>query len=641
MISFDKYWMIQINKTAKMKIVARLFISSCLFLSFSKSNAWVYPEHRFIAMLAIQQMKPEYRVLIDQLWSRSRTGFENRLTIPIIDTIKKEKHTQLDYASWTGIAGDHSCSPSEMMNTVLTSNWILKVADIAERLSNDLAKEKSASRLTNAIRNSDIRLQNADINYATRATSNSVHFLLPRKSLTDEALDYYINCMKSGVELNAIAAYGWFHNLALLKANKYAEGKLTEAEKNALLLGAFADEAFAIHFLEDAFAAGHFVGTWGNSSIKKGTHDYYNEKGIEATTWDGKHMIAMGDAYLTKENAIVVANAVQLSLEQLVDATTGNLIVETNANQSIVASADTLNLCTNNYLPSAKLNYQIITKVLMSTPLPGLIAGKGGVPRFRSELGVFFGASTSIHGSSLNRGFGQDQTEKGFVGGIDANVTVGYGLDGVLNKSGDGLIFLQVGWRQDAPNTAQIYGDLPSPYVNSIISVIPGRTGINFRLRMPFFLIPGDLIVAGPILALVSPKTLQRMAVTAVNGGFIPWQSGMATPIGRFQFILGREIGVTFYGLGKTKDALLISDENGESALITYRSTQFNFPFLEYIPLRSFSQDQSSTLKLQFSFGVDNPKLSNVLINNSYDHFDLKPIWNFNVRILFNWRHYF
>ena len=40
-----------------------------------------------------------------------------------------------------------------------------------------------------------------------------------------------------------------------------------------------------------------------------------------------------------------------------------------------------------------------------------------------------------------------------------------------------------------------------------------------------------------------------QMAVTASNGGLLPWQSGWTTPIGRFQFVFGRELGVTFFGL--------------------------------------------------------------------------------------------
>jgi hypothetical protein len=352
-------------------------------------------------------------------------------------------------------------------------------------------------------------------------------------------------------------------------------------------------------------------------------------------------MIVTGDAYLTKEIAQIAAKSVQQSLEQLVDATRGELIVESNTNQSVTANADTFNVCTNNYLPTSNLNDKIFVNVLLSTPIPGLVDSKGGIPRFRSEIGVFAGTSTAIHASVLKGGFGEYQSEKGFVAGIDANAMVGFGLDGVLNKSGDGLIFLQFGWRQDAPNTTQLFQNVPSPYVNSLISMIPGRTGINFRLRLPFYLLPGDLLVAGPILALVAPKTLQRMAVASVNGGLIPWQSGIATPIGRFQFVFGREVGVTLYGLTKTNDALFITDQNNKTALVTYQSTKFDFPVLEYTPLRSYSQDQASTLKLQLGFGVDIPKLSQVIVENTYNPLLLKPIWNFNARILFNWRHYF
>ena len=35
----------------------------------------------------------------------------------------------------------------------------------------------------------------------------------------------------------------------------------------------------------DTFAAGHVAGTWGDVSQRKGTHDYYNEAGIEVFTW--------------------------------------------------------------------------------------------------------------------------------------------------------------------------------------------------------------------------------------------------------------------------------------------------------------------------------------------------------------------
>jgi hypothetical protein len=251
------------------------------------------------------------------------------------------------------------------------------------------------------------------------------------------------------------------------------------------------------------------------------------------------------------------------------------------------------------------------------------------------------GASTSLNISSVLSGFVKSQDQGGGIGGLEANVMVGYGLDGVLNQSGDGLIFLQLGWRQDAPSTHQFLNLDQNYPATSITSVIPGRSAYNVRLRLPFWLLPGDLLVAGPILAITSPKTLQRMVVAAANGGGIPWQSGIRTPIGRFQFVLGREVGVSLYGLNSTADALFVPDAAGNLTILTYRSTKLDFPVLEYRPLRSFSQDQSSILKLQFSFGVDLPYKVNVIAPLGQPPMELRPVWHITTRIIFNWRHYF
>ncbi|MBK7267441.1 MAG: hypothetical protein IPI12_14145 [Ignavibacteriales bacterium] len=47
-----------------------------------------------------------------------------------------------------------------------------------------------------------------------------------------------------------------YHQLALYKASYFTTASLTIEEKTQLLLSALADEAFAIHFLEDFTAAG-------------------------------------------------------------------------------------------------------------------------------------------------------------------------------------------------------------------------------------------------------------------------------------------------------------------------------------------------------------------------------------------------
>jgi hypothetical protein len=86
-----------------------------------------------------------------------------------------------------------------------------------------------------------------------------------------------------------------------------------------------ADEAFALHFLQDSFAAGHFVGTWGNAAVRKGTHDYYNEHGLEAVSWDNQRFVTLGDANMRPGDADHAAAAVRESLAQLASARTTRL----------------------------------------------------------------------------------------------------------------------------------------------------------------------------------------------------------------------------------------------------------------------------------------------------------------------------
>ena len=214
-----------------MKIFKSLFIVLFLTSLSGKTFAWVYPEHRQIVLLAIENLNPEYRLLLDTYWNDARTGFTNRLTEQVIDTIQGIKPKQLDFASWAAIAGDHSCSPENMLNTVLYSEWIMKVADIAAQLHTDLAKSKNRSEQINAIRNSDIRLQRADLEYATRAGSNNVHFLLARPKVDTDVKEYLTACLKAGSDLNALGAYSWFHISAILKAARYAHEKFDAAGK--------------------------------------------------------------------------------------------------------------------------------------------------------------------------------------------------------------------------------------------------------------------------------------------------------------------------------------------------------------------------------------------------------------------------
>ncbi len=624
----------------------KILFPTAIFLLLNCSNlwGWIYPEHRDIALLAIQNLSPEYRAVLDKLWNEARIGYEERLTVTVIDATQTTHPSQLDFASWPAISGDHSCSPENLLYNVLQTDWILKVADIAAQLKIDLIESENRHEHINALRDSDIKLQRVDPEYATRAGSNNVHFLLARPNADTQVRDYLIACLTEGAELNALGAYTWFHVSALLKASKYFNENLSDEERSALILSALADEAFALHFLQDSFAAGHTAGTWGDASQRKGTHDYYNEKGLEISTWDGRRMILTGDAFMREQDAELAAVAIQLSIEQFLEAATGkNTFDYQYGNELVEALPDSFSVCKNNFMPLREVDPNIIdpcAKILVKTPIPGLATGLGELPRFRTELGLFIGAISAVRGNTVSGGFGTNQNTPGALGGLDAGIRLGLGIEGVMHGGGDGLVFLDFGWRQDGSSTMK-FGDSPIlEEGGQFTAAIPGREAFSFRFRMPFWLVPLDLLITAPIL-LFAPDTYAGLAVTAGLGGLIPWQAGIETGIGRFQFILGREIGITLYGRGDNKDALLIPMDNDETVLLNYKSTQLDFPVLEYRPFRTFSLDQSSSLVFQLTFGVDLPHNQSVVVPEGIVTPELTPVWYIGLRTAFDWRYYF
>ncbi len=623
----------------------KYLLFSFLLIILNKSLfGWIYPEHRDIAILAIQNLNPEYRSFLDKLWTEARAGYEGRLTEAVIDATQSVHPTHLDYASWPAISGDHSCSPRNMLYNVLKTDWILNVADVTAQLKIDLANAKERHEHINALRDSDINLQRVDPEYATRAGSNNVHFLLARPAADIEVREYLISCLKEGAELNALGAYAWFHISALLKASKYAEENLSTEDHSALILAALADEAYSLHFLEDSFASGHTAGTWGNAAQRKGTHDYYNERGLEVATWDGKRMILTGDAFMNEQDAEIAALSVRLSIEQLLDAASGKITFDYQYGDEVIeALPDSFNVCRNDYMAKRKVDPDILkpcAKILVTTPVPGLAIGLGELPRFRAELGPFIGAVAALRGNTVSGGFGSNQNSPGAVGGIDAGVRLGLGLEGVMHGGGDGLVFLDLGWRQDGP-TSMRFGNSPFPEQGGqFTSAIPGRDAFNIRFRMPFYIIPLDLLITVPLFFIV-PETYASMAVTAGLGGLIPWQAGIETGIGRFQFILGREIGLTLYGSGKSPDAILVPLDEVRTALIDYKSTQLDFPIVEYRPFRTFSIDQSSSLFIQLNVGVDIPHSETLVAPQGAKLPDLRPVWYIGLRTAFDWRYYF
>jgi hypothetical protein len=219
-------------------------------------------------------------------------------------------------------------------------------------------------------------------------------------------------------------------------------------------------------------------------------------------------------------------------------------------------------------------------------------------------------------------------------------VRLGFGLEGVLDEGSDGLVFLDLGVRLDSASSMNITNDPRLAQGGAITAAIPSRSALTARLRLPFWLLPGDLLLALPLLAL-APDTYAKMAVEATNGGLIPWQAGIATPLGRFQFVLGREVGVALYGLLDDDRLIIPAPVPGAGAtLIDLRSISVDFPVLEYRPFRAFSQDQSTSLIVQLFAGFDGPTAASVVAPAGAAAPDLKTLWQVGLRVAFDWRYY-
>jgi hypothetical protein len=585
------------------KLLRSTLVLFLVSLQVFPAFAWVFPEHRDIAALAVHQLDSDRQARLQALWKEARTGHEERLCAQISDPAQGSNPTCVDFAAWAAVSGDHSCSAQDMLGTVLNAPWVLGVERIGDRLKAQLAAAARQSDRNNAVRNSDLALERTDPEYVTRASSNNAHFLLARPNITMDPESYARLALGPNAEVNALATYVWYHLRALDRARSIALGQVPAAAHADAVRAALADEAFALHFLEDGFAAGHVAGNWGRTTVRKGTHDFYSERGLALTTWNGERFVGQGDAFMKPADADRAANAVRDSLAQLIDSFDGKVEL-TDSDNTNYTQPESFNVCKEARFPAAAgtlADITILRPILMQTPVPALGAGAGELPRFRTELGAFVGLSTGFRGGLLTHGFGPHEAGASAGSGIELAARVGLGLDGILNDSSDGLVFVEFGVRDD----------------NHAIgaATVPGRGAITARLRMPFWLFPGDVALAAPVLAFTSPSTLQKMAVGAANGGLIPWQAGISTRAGRLQMVLGREVGVSIFRNGNDHKFLLptpgVAPDN--TTLVSLNSLQVEFPIFEYRLFRTFSVNQSSGLMLQPYVGFDTPTAVSVI----------------------------
>jgi hypothetical protein len=355
----------------------------------------------------------------------------------------------------------------------------------------------------------------------------------------------------------------------------------------------------------------------------------------------------MGDAHMRPQDAELAARAVRTSIEQVLDTATGHSRgYSVPYDPKAPAEADAFDICKGKTMPDRGLALgsggkspyaPVLLEALLDTPVPGLGPGLGSLPRARSEVGTFVGLAAALNVQGISGGFLDGQSSNGGVAGVELGFRAGLGLEGALGDSGDGLAYVQAGIRTDSPSTND-FGYSSRAQSGALTAAIPARAAWTARIRMPYYLVPGDLLLLAP-LYLANPEAYTGMAVTASNGGLLGWQQGWATRFGRFQFVLGRELGVSFYGFGSQQQLLAPPVEpDAPLRLVNIKSVSYELPILEYRPYRSFSSNQSSSLLFQLYAGLDVPYSATYAASGASA--DVNPIWFVGLRMVFDWRYY-
>jgi hypothetical protein len=160
---------------------------------------------------------------------------------------------------------------------------------------------------------------------------------------------------------------------------------------------------------------------------------------------------------------------------------------------------------------------------------------------------------------------------------------------------------------------------------------------------MPYYVVPGDLVLIAPVLALVAPDAVQNVVFASASGGLLALQRRIETSIGTLQFMAGRELGITLWGItGHTNQFIDTPTPPPDTAtwrVVNYNSIELDFPVFEYIPPRVFATSLSLAAVFQLGFNVEFPQ--NPTLERDGTPYSLGPSWNIYLRFRLDARKYF
>jgi hypothetical protein len=592
---------------------------TCTVLWSVEASAWILPEHAQITAEATQELEPSERAVLQKLWSEARRTSLERLCEGLgrAPADSDGAVACLGFADLPSVAGDHSCTAEELLHEVSRGTWLRDVVEVGNVTERRIRDARSDGARINAWSRSNLLLERADFEYASRATSNAGHFV--PTAPPGQSLDEYLSeAVKGDVPLNAAGLYVAFHLTALRFAAAYAHD-VSRREHWARL--ALWSEVFALHFLEDSFSSGHTVGTWGGAAMMKGTHDEYSIHGLPARSWSGEPYSPHGDAHMTPDDLRRTRRAVAASLAEVT-----RVVTDPQMRSAIFASflpenaryMWSFDTCTSTELgftvpPETALRFARSIWVQTVMPMPG--EDFAHMPRFRAEIGPYFAFGAGADAATTWGGYFTDHPSTPRANGnVLVFAGIGIGLEGAIGISSDGLIELGVGKTFASGQHEPGCTDCGTEDSGSWPTRVPTRDAITFHYRAPYWLIPGDLILTAPILLAVDFNLYKAMAVISANGGLLGLQPILLTPVGAFQFTLGRELNVSLFNGDDPVFAFNGGDPEAASSysLFEVNSVMIDAPVFTLQPFRSFSNKLTSALGLQLGAAIDIPRATDV-----------------------------
>lgn len=613
--------------------------------------AWIWPEHRDIAAAAVKELPAGERKTLDAMWADAQKLGGKQVCTNLVDPGAEPKSKYgdwagvcVDFASFPALAADHSCSAAELWADVSKEPWAIKVVWVAARTKDRLANAKTDGEHEDAWSLSHLAMQYVDPRYLTRAEGNNAHFLVPRLPVDQkETLESYLDrVLLPAADINATGLYAEYHMLALRLAALYHAAP--PAERAELARRALVAEGVALHFLEDSFSSGHYAAIWGGPAWAKGTHDYYSTIGLTTMTWKGEIFASHGDAHMTERDMKVAAATVRRSLDQIASAAEGRMPISIQALSPEDTAVEALDFCKAENLPPPPKDTvarSATAMVLRDTPVPA--GGKDTIhpPRARADMGPFVGA---ISGYSLGAALGgyDSWANSRIRSEFEIGARLGFGLEGLLTQSMDGQMWLQ-GELVSGPVQLDL-GCSTCPGGKRSEPAVPrvgARSAMKLSLRMPYYVLPFDLIVLTPILMLASPQDLQAVVFASAGGGLLPIQRRIETDLGTFQFMAGREVGLTLWGYTGHTNQFFVTPTTDPSSyrVVNYNSLEFDFPCFEYVPPRVFATTLSLAAVFQLGFSVELPQGAAYFSDGT--PFNLGPSWNIYLRFRLDARKYF